>query len=667
MRTIILLFLVSLPFTCLPQIWGENNAVWHYSQTMFMPPFTHPYIKFTVTGDTLINGEQAKIFKEEKISINDTSYIETYMKSDSNRVYVFSPELNSFQLIYDFNALPGDTVHVFRRVPKDPLGNDTITIVVDSLSTLEVNGETLNVQHVRQVHSFDDKYNLNGEIIEHIGWTGFMFPLHAWADPPYGGILRCFQNDSIHLKLSEVDCDYTGYRKSKLVIPNKKWIYLIAGSYPDTAIYTDWRYKIGNDTIVDGTEYKNLLFAQNSDNYNGLIGFIREEENGKVYFKRYSKSEEQEYLLYDFGMEVGDTARLGYFNSFHRLDSTDRNIDGKKVYYFTGSQFGTDIWIEGVGSTRGLLKEQIVGGAKMFSCCLLGGEQLYHNPRFESCYFNGYKKLTVDAGNDTTYCTGKGIDSLFLGVNALIKNGTAPYSISWECKVPKGLNTFFTASDLLSDTTILSPQILYAPSNAKWINFVLHITDSVNNYAMDSIKVRFSKFAYLTGYSVHELYKGDSILFQSASIGGGIAPLKFHWQPIIGLLNPDTLVTWCYTDSLVQWRTQYDIIATDSCGCVSYPNLVYEIRVTDTTRVSSKKVALAQTKCFFSGSGLTVERTNDLPWRLIVTTLTGQVLHISEYTERYLNLTGLGLKPQALYLVTVSDSNRKKTFKLLNR
>ena len=36
-----------------------------------------------------------------------------------------------------------------------------------------------------------------------------MFPLSTLADPPYGGALRCFQNDSIGLyKPSAFDCDY---------------------------------------------------------------------------------------------------------------------------------------------------------------------------------------------------------------------------------------------------------------------------------------------------------------------------------------------------------------------------------------------------------------------------------------------------------------------------
>jgi len=194
------------------------------------------------------------------------------------------------------------------------------------------------------------------------------------------------------------------------------------------------------------------------------------------------------------------------------------------------------------------------------------------------CFFslrsNG--QLIVDAGKDTTYCTGVG--KLYLGNNVAIKNGVEPYSISWECKVPKGLYSFFTASDLLSDTTAISPFITYTPTNNEWIKFTLHITDSQNNSAEDSIRVRFSTFGYLTGYGGTEIKKGDSILLRYSSVGGGIEPLKFHWQPETGLSNPDSLVTWCKPD----FTTLYDITVTDACGCVSSPNTAYYVMVQPT-------------------------------------------------------------------------------------
>lgn len=161
--------------------------------------------------------------------------------------------------------------------------------------------------------------------------------------------------------------------------------------------------------------------------------------------------------------------------------------------------------------------------------------------------FNSYGQLTVDAGKDTTYCTGVG--KMYLGRNVTIKNGVEPYSISWECEVPRGgLHPFYTASDLLSDTTAVSPIIKGIPINNQWIKFTLNVRDSKNNCAKDAIRVRFSSFVYLTGYPGAQIKKGDSILFRNSSIVGAIEPLEFHWQPKTGLSNPDSLVTWCKPD-----------------------------------------------------------------------------------------------------------------------
>jgi len=111
--------------------------------------------------------------------------------------------------------------------PKIRAKNPTIKIHVDSISTIDVNGKKLKVQYVSHIHSEGDAYYMKGKIIENIGWTGFMFPLHAWADPPYGGSLRCFKNDIIGIyKLGNVDCDYItsnkllNERNEIIIIPN---------------------------------------------------------------------------------------------------------------------------------------------------------------------------------------------------------------------------------------------------------------------------------------------------------------------------------------------------------------------------------------------------------------------------------------------------------------
>ena len=206
---------------------------------------------------------------------------------------------------------------------------------------------------------------------------------------------------------------------------------------------------------------------------------------------------------------------------------------------------------------------------------------LYFSFSFSICSFG---QLTVEAGKDTTYCIGQYPHTMLLGDHVIIKNGVEPYSIKWECKVELTEFLTYTAKDFLNDTTLLSPLIKGHTPWPEWTKFIIHVRDSKNNYARDSINVRFSTFILSTGYHVVELKRGDSILFNETSVGGGIEPLKFHWQPKTGLSNPDSLVTWCKPD----YTTQYDIIAIDSCGCVSPPNTVYNVTVL-TTGLDEKK------------------------------------------------------------------------------
>lgn len=169
------------------------------------PPFNDEYIKFSEIGDTVILGDTVKIIKEEHITLLDTLSNDIFMKSDSNRVYIYTAETNSFELIYDFNAIPGDTIQVYCRGGIFPDTN--IHILIDSVSTIDINGNILNVQYVSQPNI--EEYYMFGTIIENIGWTGYMFPMHSWVDPPTGGALRCFQNDVIGLyHLASFDCDY---------------------------------------------------------------------------------------------------------------------------------------------------------------------------------------------------------------------------------------------------------------------------------------------------------------------------------------------------------------------------------------------------------------------------------------------------------------------------
>lgn len=281
---------------------------------------------------------------------------------------------------------------------------------------------------------------------------------------------------------------------------------------------------------------------------------------------------------------------------------------------------------------------------------------LYFSFSFSICSFG---QLIVDAGKDTTYCTGVG--KMYLGNNVTIENGVEPYSISWECNVKLTEYLTYTAKDFLNDTTLLSPLIIGHISGLEWIKFIIHVRDSQNNYARDSIYVRFSTFAFSTGFIEIELEKGDSILFNQSTVGGGIEPLKFHWQPKTGLSNPDSLVTWCKPD----YTTRYDIIAIDSCGCVSPPNAVYYVTVL-TTGFDEKKTD-KDSLLHIKQVGTTIYFNNPLKLKAHVAlyTINGALCCSFDIADDHLNIANQ-LKNKGVYVIRISVGSLTGNSKFIN-
>ncbi len=200
-------------------------------------------------------------------------------------------------------------------------------------------------------------------------------------------------------------------------------------------------------------------------------------------------------------------------------------------------------------------------------------------------------QFSVDAGKDTTYCSEQNFNSQILGAASKFTNGKPPYKFAWECVYRITDRLIFTASFMLTDTTLQTPAFKNIPVDQDWLKFTLTVTDSENNIARDSLFVRFSRFVILTGGGQPRFYieKGDSILlsFPNAGIGGGIEPLTYYWRPKTFLSDPDSLVTWCKPDSSIQ----YEAYAIDSCGCVSAIETVYDIRVLPDTNDNKPEFA----------------------------------------------------------------------------
>ena len=196
-----------------------------------------------------------------------------------------------------------------------------------------------------------------------------------------------------------------------LLKDNSEWNILWQSTGVPTPELVTESLMISGDTLVDGELYKKVLRKLSSETqyWHGsleydLYGIIKEEESGKVFYK--PEEQEIEYLLYDFGMNVNDTAVMYWCQlpnpncEIHvRIDSiATQHIAGteRKVFYVSSKDmFGDEwhwlnTWVEGIGAMEGLLYSCHVvnaGGITLHEllCYHEDGELVWQNPDYDAC------------------------------------------------------------------------------------------------------------------------------------------------------------------------------------------------------------------------------------------------------------------------------------------
>ena len=246
----IIIALCILPLCLNAQKWFPENATWTFNDQVLLPFPAHGYTKYTVVKDTVINNTAAKL-----ITISNVRY-SGFQRPVGSRDSLFVYELDSrvylwsgseFKLMYDFNLNVGDT-----------LNNDIDTIfhpycsrfptIVDSISSIILNGQNLRIQHVSYRVSDSmmvlGEYTVSTQIIERIGIEEqFIFsPTCLVVDEFVYSGLRCYSDD-------------TTFYKSKL--------------------WSDWTPEVTCDTLIDGRdtdiqkveEGEFLIFPNPSDDF----------------------------------------------------------------------------------------------------------------------------------------------------------------------------------------------------------------------------------------------------------------------------------------------------------------------------------------------------------------------------------------------------------------
>lgn len=183
-----------------------------------------------------------------------------------------------------------------------------------------------------------------------------------------------------------------------LIDTSKTWnIYSCNGAFFNSCVTIT--YKFRSDTVIATKKYYKLFSTYDSLPTNwALAGLLREDTTIKKVYWRLSNVDE---LLYDFNLNVGDTAKVvaSFGNTFCPstmiVDSIKfNNYYGdirKQLYFNTPFFYGKrETWIAGIGNLFGLIEN------KTFVCtadygprliCFKQGAALkYSDSNFTTCY-----------------------------------------------------------------------------------------------------------------------------------------------------------------------------------------------------------------------------------------------------------------------------------------
>lgn len=159
------------------------------------------------------------------------------------------------------------------------------------------------------------------------------------------------------------------------------------------------RYWADGDTLIEGIFYKKMWAAeivstqlpvfQPPYDFSGnifLAGFMREDTMTKQVFSRRIESGGQEYLTYDFSLEIGDSLLVDYVQDTYVyldtiLEITTLNGDNSRLFKFSGWPFTiTELeYIEGVGGMENPLFPfgPFFEAGEDLQCVHLNGEDYY--------------------------------------------------------------------------------------------------------------------------------------------------------------------------------------------------------------------------------------------------------------------------------------------------
>lgn len=218
MNRLILFFslLFFLPGWAAGQDWAPIGAKWHYYGFDFYTDCNYGYSTMDSVRDTVVQGKTARVLQITSFGEDNMPEREEIMYGDADRIYHYLPEADSFYVLYDFSAVAGDTLFIRTTPFQDYYGRfglvSQFILLVDSTSSMIIDGDTLRVQYVHALEpdSVIANFTWGGQRIltEKIG-AGLMFGLPTVL-PLAGcwGGLRCYADETLSVSFASQACDY---------------------------------------------------------------------------------------------------------------------------------------------------------------------------------------------------------------------------------------------------------------------------------------------------------------------------------------------------------------------------------------------------------------------------------------------------------------------------
>lgn len=176
-----------------------------------------------------------------------------------------------------------------------------------------------------------------------------------------------------------------------IVQQDNEWNILIVteGMNSWDSTYQTATLKINGDTTLNSQIYQKIYKSVEEIPTNWTYHGALREDGQKVWF--YSKTNNSESLIYDFNISVGDT--INWLLDPMIVDSiTNKPVNNearKHIYFSYYDSTIKEVWIEGIGSNKGLLESgtgMAVGGRYWLLCMKEQASTVYMNPNYNHCF-----------------------------------------------------------------------------------------------------------------------------------------------------------------------------------------------------------------------------------------------------------------------------------------